>query len=165
MSPMRTSVLLVSLFLGLVCAAPFDELNNDVPIAPLADVDGYRLGTNFMPESYIIRLKPYLEGSNQFTFDGEAVIRVKAEVTSNELQIHARNLTNVVLTVAPTTGAAFTVLTTTHNSTTDIYKYTLSRQIAVNEIIVLSYQYKGMMLDDMHGFYRSSYTDAKGNTK
>ncbi|XP_075168089.1 membrane alanyl aminopeptidase [Haematobia irritans] len=161
-----TAILAVCLCLG--SAAPLEEVQ---PIEPLADDVNYRLPTIISPENYTMTLTPYLLESDaadkRFTFDGELYLTVTANEATNELKMHTKNLKFTKREYWPinSPNAPITLPNVEPDNVTDIITYSLSTPFAVNQKYVLHFVYSGTMDDDMHGFYRSSYTDNKNNTK
>lgn len=124
------------------------------------ETQSYRLPRTVVPEKYEIKLEPDLVN---FTFQGEETIHVAVaepvrEIVLNalELQIHSAFITNNQGKNLPA-------------------KVTLDEQ---NERAVLSFDepitagswklsltFNGSLNDKLHGFYRSTYKDANGQTK
>ncbi|XP_061386748.1 membrane alanyl aminopeptidase [Musca vetustissima] len=158
---------LLAVSLCLSTAAPLAE--EVEPIAPYAE-ENYRLPTIITPSNYNITLKPYLmdsDGAKQFTFDGECYITIKSSVNTNNLVLHSRNLKYTLREYYAKSNPTqkFTLPNAEPNTVTDIVTYQLTNQLVAGQEYVLHFIYTGTMDDDMHGFYRSSYVDPKGNTK
>lgn len=158
------AVLAVCLYLA--SGAPVDE----VPVVPYAD-EVYRLPTIISPVNYKMTLKPYLLESDpaakRFTFDGELWLTITTSQATSELKMHTKNLkfTKREYWAVNTPGTVYTLPDVQTNNVTDIITYNLPTALAVNQEYVLHFVYNGTMDDDMHGFYRSSYTDSKNVTK
>lgn len=169
MSSVRSLILLAILCLGLATALPFDKFYNDVEITPYADTEGYRLITPIFPVSYDITLQPYLletDGNKRFTFDGTVTIEVNSTESVGELKLHVRNLNITEKYVMTATGTKdYDLDITTQNTVTDIWTFKLNTNFTANVIRKIYFKYVGSMDDDMHGFYRSSYTDKSNVTK
>ncbi|XP_058975541.1 membrane alanyl aminopeptidase [Musca domestica] len=154
--------------LCLSTAAPLtEEVENIVPAAE----ENYRLITDIEPINYNVSLKPYLLDSDpsekRFTFDGEAYITIKPKVTTSTLVLHSKNLKYSLreFYAKSKPDVKTTLPAVEPNNVTDIVTYTLTSALVANQEYVLHFVYTGTMDDDMHGFYRSSYTDSKNNTK
>eukprot|EP00099_Drosophila_melanogaster_P028720 NP_732654.1 uncharacterized protein Dmel_CG31198 [Drosophila melanogaster] len=171
----RVAVLLVACV--SLASAGTRQLSVDVqPPATLAtELNEYRLAEHITPVNYNITLRPYLletDGNKRFTFDGEVWIEVISNQTTNDIYLHSKNLTYSVREYwqKPTTEVANpTVIqisaTNTTNYDTDIVKLTASTALTANTTYILHFVYTGLMEDDMHGFYRSSYVDDNNVTK
>ncbi|XP_068156512.1 membrane alanyl aminopeptidase [Drosophila tropicalis] len=140
------------------------------------ELEDYRLKDHINPVHYNISLRPYLLDSDttkQFTFDGEVWIEVVPTVATSEVHLHSKNLTYSLVeywakpadgsTVAPT-KLSFNAANTT-NDDTSIVNLTTSAQLTANQAYILHFVYTGLMEDDMHGFYRSSYVNDNNETK
>lgn len=119
----------------------------------------YRLPRTVVPSRYEIRLSPDL---NTFKFDGEVKIHVDvkeptAEVLLNslELNIHGASASN---------GSQN--LEATHELIVDSerLKLTFKEPLKAGQWTI-QIKYDGELNDKLHGFYRSTYNDEKGNKK
>ncbi|XP_073820070.1 membrane alanyl aminopeptidase-like [Musca autumnalis] len=154
---------------ALGTAAPLAEEEVE-PIVPAANEE-YRLPTIITPINYNLTLRPYLLESDpadkRFTFDGECYITITASENTNSLVLHSKNLKYSLREYYAKNQPAtkYTLPNAEPNSLTDIVMYSLTTALNANQEYVLHFVYSGTMDDDMHGFYRSSYTDTKNNTK
>lgn len=141
-----------------------------------ANVD-YTLGRNFLPEEFTISLKTYLADiykEERFTFNGDCAMKFKyVGTTTNEkkLVIHAKNLNGITYNLFEVVGGvevSRTIQASKPDPVTDKVEITLATAADVfktGTIYILKSTYVGQMDDDMHGFYKSQYTDDKGNQK
>ena len=120
----------------------------------------YRLPPTATPELYTITLTP--DYKDFATFTGEVEILVTAKTDGKSISLHYDNITIDIRTVTETDGTALTLADDDENSydkNTNIYTLTLKDQTFIPEKrYKINIKYKGHLLDDMAGFYRSSYT-------
>ncbi|XP_030370710.1 membrane alanyl aminopeptidase [Scaptodrosophila lebanonensis] len=141
----------------------------DQPV-PFAD-ENYRLPININPVNYNITLRPYLlesDGDRRFQFDGEVYIEVKPTETTGTISLHSKSLTYTKCEYwTKTTGTPTpqNITITAPNNVTDIWAIPLSSQLTAANSYIFHFVYVGLMEDDMHGFYRSYYTDDNNQTK
>lgn len=126
--------------------------------------EDYRLPQTATPETYTITLTP---DYNDFaTFTGEVEIVVTAKTDGNNISLHYNNITILNRTVTDKNGNELDLLPDVYDQTTDIYTLTLSTDnFKLDEQYKININYRGHLLDDMAGFYRSSYTTADGEKR
>ncbi|XP_022221219.2 membrane alanyl aminopeptidase [Drosophila obscura] len=174
MSALRLAVL-VAACLSLASAGTQQlKLDNVQPPATLAELADYRLSEQITPVSYNITLRPYLLASDakRFTFDGEVWIEVIPKLATKSVHLHSKNLTYSVSEYwakpaadgAAPTATKFNAVNIT-DLDTDIVQLTTVADLALGQAYILHFVYTGLMQDDMHGFYRSSYVDDNNVTK
>lgn len=133
----------------------------------------YRLNDDIVPIDYTIEVTPYFDnntvGKKAFTFDGIVIIQLKALKSNvSEITLHYDDLIikKKSLTTKPGYFAPFpwtvqylTIIGDSYDNITN--KYTLKMEKALNkfEIYTLNFEFTGNLQTDMHGFYRSSYTE------
>jgi aminopeptidase 2 len=125
-----------------------------------ANVTEYRLPVTVTPNRYIITLTP--DFSN-FTFDGEVNIDVTAENETSTISLHYDNITIHDVSVISNNGEEL-LNDTNYNNETNIYTLTLNNALTPGNYSI-RINYTGHLLDDMAGFYRSSYTTADGEVR
>ena len=119
----------------------------------------YRLGRTVVPHAYRIFLTPDLE---EATFAGRVEIDVDIEETTSSFTLHAIELD---LGAASVTGAGTTLrslaptLDEQYETATFSFDEPLSQGPATIEIA-----FTGVLNDQLHGFYRSTFTDASGES-
>lgn len=129
----------------------------------------YRLNIDYTVNLYELKIQPYLlssEKGKQFTFDGSVAIHIKANSDSKTLTLHTKDLTITkseywLKEPSPETK---TLKDSKLNTITDIRTYD-NVNFKKGKEYVLYFEFSGEMSDDMHGFYRSSYTDSANVTK
>ncbi|XP_055908825.1 membrane alanyl aminopeptidase-like [Eupeodes corollae] len=169
----------MKLFLmGLLSLALFAAVIS-VPITkaevePLAEVKAdvnYRIPSNVLPSHYDISLKPYLltgDGNKQFTFDGEVYINISTtESNLKTIILHSKRLTYSVreLYESAVPKTKLKINKFEEDPVTDKFTLTLDAVLKPKTDYTLHFVYTGLMEDDMHGFYKSSYVDSKNKTR
>jgi aminopeptidase 2 len=126
----------------------------------------YRLPKTATPEMYTITLTP--DYDKFATFIGEVEIVVTAETNGNNISLHYNNMTIVNQRVTDENGNELDLVQDdfSHDKTTDIYTLTLSNEnFKEGKKYTIYINYIGHLLDDMAGFYRSSYTTEDGEKR
>ncbi len=119
----------------------------------------YRLDRTVIPHAYRIYLTPDLEGA---TFAGRVEIDVEIDKETSSFTLHAIELE---LGSASVTSAGTTLfshapsLDSTYETATFAFDQALARGPATIEIA-----FTGILNDQLHGFYRSTFTDSEGVT-
>lgn len=122
-----------------------------------------RLPDDVVPVHYNIKLIPYIEEGN-FTFDGESTIVVKILRKTRTLSLHAQDLTidEAATTLINSDGNSYTPTNHIYDNVTSILALTFDNELPP-EIYHLNMKFVGVLAEDLHGFYRSSYTNEEGN--
>jgi aminopeptidase N len=134
-------------------------------LAAMAPKDtSYRvlLPSDVVPEYYALTLEPDLE---KFTFDGVVKITCDVQVATDEVTVHAKELMMGEIKFTPSGGGA---AMTACKIVLEPKKTTCT--IGFDEVLPvgkgeLEIKFRGCLNDQMAGFYRSSYTDSKGEKK
>jgi puromycin-sensitive aminopeptidase len=117
----------------------------------------YRLPRTALPRRYELRLEPDLEA---FTFAGEAAIQLDVIATSDEIVLNALEIEidHAVLTDAD--GA--TVGAVSYDEAMQRATITFDRDMTEGQA-ELNLKFRGVLNDQLVGFYRSKFTDVDGN--
>lgn len=128
-----------------------------------AKVD-YRLPQNVKPENYAIWLTPNIV-PDHFTFTGESEILITVLNATNTITLHAKNLTISLrkLENLKNSTAVFILKNQKHDDVTDFEILEFTKEILPGNYR-LSMSFEGILHDDLNGFYRSSYTNERGET-
>src|SRR5690242_10315824 len=128
--------------------------------APLAadKTTEHRLPSNVVPQRYEISLIPDLRA---FTFSGEELVNVRvvsatADVVLNALELEIERLS---AERGGVTVAGKAVMEPAHERA----RLTFERALEPGDW-TLRIAFRGILNDKLHGFYRSTYKDARGNT-
>jgi puromycin-sensitive aminopeptidase len=120
----------------------------------------YRLGRNVVPSAYRIFLTPDLEAA---TFSGRVEIDAAIASATREVTLHA-----IELALDP---ATITVGGTAHRSTDLSYDetyqtvtFTFDDELPAGDSVI-EIAFTGILNDQLHGFYRSTYVDEAGQTR
>ena len=120
----------------------------------------YRLPRTVLPDRYSIELRPDLDAA---TFEGRVDIGVRIAEPVTEMILNAAELE--VVTAQLVTGEGRT-LPAGVGSDAALEQLTLTFAETVPPgTASLSIHYHGILNDQLHGFYRSTFTDANGDTQ
>ncbi|KAF3426305.1 LOW QUALITY PROTEIN: hypothetical protein E2986_13349 [Frieseomelitta varia] len=126
------------------------------------DVLDYRLPKTVVPTNYEIILTPELQ--NDFTFKGIVHISAYLRNSTNTVTLHHGRMDITLVTVM--VGAQNEKINnTTYDNKTEKYEIRLDKVLKAGTNIMINFEYVGKLRDDMIGFYRSSYVDAKGQIR
>nr|XP_019531217.2 aminopeptidase N [Aedes albopictus] len=165
----KTVILILSVTSAVWSGVPL--LREKLPLSPRQEVpvSGYRLPNTTSPLRYDIELTTHVHdhGSpNQFDFEGKVKIALRVLEEVQNITLHYRQLT---VTHVKLTDAANTALINDDSSFTMDTTYEFLVILAPSVLRVGDYSleidYHGVLRTDNGGFYRSSYTDANGNTR
>lgn len=129
----------------------------------------YRLPKLFSPLRYDITLSPYFEERN-FTFDGNVKIDMKPRSNYvSRIVIHSNKLDIKNVSVYETNSVtkvknSLRVSGVIQNTDTQMLTIFLDAYVSF-DIVTLQIDFVGKLNDNMEGFYRSYYTDSKGNIR
>lgn len=112
---------------------------------------------------------PPEEGQTTSTFTGTVTIRAEVMTNTNQIKMHAHKTiefekSNVTLKVNDT-PLKFDTFNMSRNFTTDFLSFDTERVLKQSELVEITINYKGLMSDNMRGFYLSSYTEMDENNK
>jgi len=153
----------VGLIFTAATALPVDEDSWNATINDLNATINYRLSKNVVPVHYDIELIPYIK--DNFTFDGKSHIIIQIRFATRDISLHALNLT-----INETATSLINI-----DTNTDIYAPTAHNYDNKTEILTLHFddellfgiynlyiQFVGILNDKLHGFFRTSYINEKG---
>ncbi|GFG40805.1 hypothetical protein Cfor_02569, partial [Coptotermes formosanus] len=125
----------------------------------------YRLPQTVTPIKYTITLTP--DYTDYATFKGEVNIEVTAQGDVNQISLHYDNITIEDRSITDIDNNKLVLDNDHYNKTTNIYTLTLKDDVKLTsgETYFINIKYTGHLLDDMAGFYRSSYTTADGKQR
>nr|CAD7397311.1 unnamed protein product [Timema poppensis] len=133
----------------------------------LAVVNDYLLPTSVVPIHYDIKLIPYLDDDN-FTFDGEVNIKVRAEEVTDVITLHQNDTIIEESTVTVTdlmTNINLIIVNQTYEALYHFYRLHIEENLQVGREYEINIKYKGYLRDDMQGLFKSSYTTSDGETR
>lgn len=146
--------------------------NNAAPASETTDSNrqsvDYRIPDTIRPSNYRISLTPYLlasDGAKRFTFDGSVAITLRAySANLKTITLHAKDMTFSGTSLKEKiSGNVITISNQTEvDLITDKFSVNLDTALKTDIDYVLAFNYSGKMGDDMEGFYKSKYTNAKG---
>lgn len=132
------------------------------------DPKSYRLGDKIKPTRYVVKLEPFLEesdGEKRFSFEGSVDIYLKTDQNNIfEITLHSFGLdidhTKTSLTESLVPNNVIVVGEPIADTETQKIVFPLKGDLTKDVEYKLSLTFTGVLSseDDMHGFYRSSYT-------
>ncbi len=122
-----------------------------------ADTQSYRLPRSAVPQRYEIRLEPDL---SQFTFVGQEVVQIIIAEPITEILLNSVDLEINQAAISNDRGDDFTAKIT-YDTENERVRLTFDHTLQPGKWQLQLY-FRGTLNDKLHGFYRSTYTDAKG---
>lgn len=131
----------------------------------------YRLNTPIVPASYALTITPYFNTGNNdaFTFDGEVSIKFTTSNVTNQIKLHSEDLTYTASNITITAGTTNIQLNATDPLSFD-KQYTfalinLQTSLQPGTEYTLNITYRGLIREDLNGFYRNYYIAENGDKK
>lgn len=130
-----------------------------------ANNTNYRLPSDTKPVSYKIKLTPNIV-VGAFTFKGEVEVEFNVEKATRSVTFHIDDITidkdeiKIVDKIKPT--VLLKVTKTTRDAVKHFFTIELQDQLTKGSSYILSLSYKGILNDELFGFYRSSYKNEEG---
>src|SRR5580658_5780310 len=117
----------------------------------------YRLARTVIPSAYRIFLTPDLEA---FTFAGRVEIDVEIKSPIAELKMNALELELGAATISAD-GTSYRSLEHRLDDTYETVTFVFDREMPAGPAVI-EIAFDGVLNDQLHGFYRSTYTDDAG---
>ncbi|CAH0703041.1 unnamed protein product [Spodoptera exigua] len=116
------------------------------------------------PEKYFLNITPYIYEGN-FTFDGEVTIHLAVVEETKEITFHGVELTIHDIKIhEKDDDHLIYIVRQLEDVPRNFHILTLGSSLEVGKQYILSIKYTGILNDNLHGFYRSSYEE-KGAKK
>lgn len=142
-----------------------DELQEISPLTDPFDGINYRLPNTTRPIRYDVWLSTEIHLAD-FDFTGRVTIQILVLENTNSITLHHRQITITQVNLASVSGQVIQAnVPFTLHPDTEFMVITPSQRLEINQLFVLEIMYLGELRNDDAGFYRSSYTDAQGQTK
>jgi puromycin-sensitive aminopeptidase len=122
-----------------------------------SELNPYRLGRTVVPSAYRIFITPNLESAS---FAGRVEIDVDITESTSELKLNAIELDLGAATLT-TGGTAHRSIDLNLDEEYEVATYTFDSALPVGSA-VLEIAFNGILNDQLHGFYRSTFTDPSG---
>ncbi|XP_064105983.1 aminopeptidase N-like [Macrobrachium nipponense] len=125
-----------------------------------------RLPASILPTHYVVRLQPLVNGN--LTIYGSVDITLKVAVATDRVVINMVDIITKNETVAIRSlndSKSYTVVQQTYDPKLQLYTALLSEDLVRDNAYVFHMDFEGYLNDRLVGFYRSQYTDSKGNDK
>lgn len=118
-----------------------------------------RLPKSVKPEKYYLKLTPYICNGN-FTFDGEVSIVLRVQNETNRVTFHGVELSfHKINLYSKKNGRPVKIIKRTEDLSRQFHVLQLAENLKASEHYVLNITYVGILNDNLHGFYRSSYEE------
>ncbi|XP_037868658.1 aminopeptidase N [Bombyx mori] len=119
----------------------------------------FRLPQNVKPENYYLNITPFFL-ENNFTFQGEVTILLTVFNETNEIIFHGVDLVfRDLKLLTEKDRRIIDILKTEEDKLRQFHTVTVRDKLEVGMQYLLVISYSGVLNDDLHGFYRSSYED------
>lgn len=126
---------------------------------PEVTITDVRLPTNIKPDRYYLKLTPYIYEGN-FTFDGEISVVLTVKNDTQLVTFHGVELTfERIELFEKADGRAIKIVRRTEDVPRQFHVLMLDETLKAGRQYVLNITYTGILNDNLHGFYRSSYED------
>lgn len=130
--------------------------------------DDIRLPTYLIPDSYFVRLRPNLTGSDPSAFHFNGTVRIQFNVTQSTgvLTLHVKNLSvdHRSITVFSPIDGAIEVLNVSTDPVKEFLHVQLNGQLRTQDLASIYLEFSGPIRSDLAGIYYSSY-EMDGITK
>lgn len=160
-------ILLSSWLLCIVTAngyLPIDQ--NFINIIPVSDTNkvNYRLPNNTRPEHYVIALATNVD-KNDFNFTGQVAIKLRTLESTKNITVHQRQLTIDSVSLQNLNTLRTIKVHHNYDNITEFLVISAADELEKEQHYLLTIAYHGELRTDMGGFYRSSYTNSKNETR
>ncbi|XP_046387347.1 aminopeptidase N-like [Ischnura elegans] len=144
-------------------AEPYQALDDPVPLERgQHPIDYYRLPEGIRPETYKLRITPFLEEGN-FSFVGDVEIRFSVLESRRDVVLHSKELAiSEERVVEEGSGVPLEIDAISHDHDRDFHEVRLKEPLVAGGAYVIAMKFAGVLNDDLNGFYRSSYKDDDG---
>ena len=123
-------------------------------------MNSHRLPRTVVPSRYDIRLEPDLESA---TYAGEEIVQVEVRDETDDVQLNAVELTITSVVAEGEEGARLEGTASLDPATEDRVHLRFPRALRPGEWS-LRITFQGILNDQLHGFYRSTFKGADGRT-
>ncbi|XP_037773440.1 aminopeptidase N-like [Penaeus monodon] len=142
----------------------------DVPVTTRDEADdlGIRLPSSLKPLHYLVKLQPFINGN--FSIFGYMEVEMEVLEPTSKITLHmadiiTKNDTIKVYTPGQATGQGMRIKKHEYDHGRQFYIAHLKKELQKGRKYILSMEFLGYLNDKLHGFYRSTYMDADGNTR
>ncbi|KAI9580704.1 hypothetical protein GQX74_013205 [Glossina fuscipes] len=155
-------LILFAFILALLC---FKKVSSEVNIEH--SYKHYRLPTSIQPTHYNLKIITFFDNPPNLTFNGVVTIRFKTMVDTNNLTLHSQNLiidhNRIQLKTLDDNRIYYCGLYVDIVPEHNYYIINLCRRLIAGEEAEIRISFKGMLNDQLNGYYRSSYILKKTN--
>lgn len=150
--------------LPLLSATPIKQLEFPVnDVVSRADDPLYRLPNDTYPIHYKVHLDTRID-QDDFMFTGNVEINLGVEKETNQITMHARNMTveSVALYRDATPHVPVAVTGTAYDDVTELFTIFTEAPVTVGNTYTLIIDYWSELREDNAGFYQAWYDNAEG---
>ncbi|XP_047472166.1 aminopeptidase N-like [Penaeus chinensis] len=145
-------------------------ITTHVPVTTRKKPDdlGIRLPSSLKPLHYLVKLQPFINGN--FSIFGYMEVEMEVLEPTSKIKLHmadiiTQNDTIKVYTPGKTGSQAVRIKKHEYDHDRQFYIAHLKKELQKGKKYILSMEFLGYLNDKLHGFYRSTYMDADGNTR
>lgn len=125
----------------------------------IPNVTNLWLPSQLKPERYFLNITPYIYEGN-FTFDGEVTIFLEVREETKEVTFHGVELTIHDIKIhEKDDDHMIYIVRKLEDVPRNFHILTLGTTLLVGKQYILTIKYTGLLNDNLHGFYRSSYEE------
>ena len=132
----------------------------------------FRLPRDFLPLKYELEVKTYV-GVNEnlwpaeknYQFEGTIKMHLICDKPSDQIVFHSKNLNLSSIEISSDEDKNVEIIRTTEPDVeTDFVYVNLKKKCNVKNTYQLTVNFSGLLVNELYGYYRSSYTDSKNKT-
>lgn len=152
-------LVIIGLIFTAITALPVDGGSRD----NVSVIVNYRLPDNIVPVHYDIELIPYIK-KNNFTFDGKSHIIIEIRRATRDLSMHVLDLmiNETATSLVSSNNVIYAPTAHNYDNETEILTLHFDDELPLG-IYSLNIQFVGILNDDLHGFFRTSYINENGD--
>ncbi|XP_063609327.1 LOW QUALITY PROTEIN: aminopeptidase N-like [Penaeus indicus] len=129
---------------------------------------GIRLPSSLKPLHYLVKLQPFIDGN--FSIFGYVEVEMEVLEPTSKITLHMADIITLndtikVYTPGQTRGQGVRIRKHEYDHGRQFYIAHLRKELQKGKKYTLSMEFLGYLNDKLHGFYRSTYIDADGNTR
>ena len=122
----------------------------------------YRLPSNIAPYWYELEIRPFLADSN-FTFSGRVRIHFTCLEETRSLRLHSKELNVTSFSLIDTNDTVSLLDEYDLDDDTDFLTFHANDTFKENSNYSVNIEFRGVILNRLYGFYRSSYLNKAEN--
>ncbi|KAK3609374.1 hypothetical protein CHS0354_036614 [Potamilus streckersoni] len=125
--------------------------------------DSVRLPSSLIPSHYSLEITPNIYGSKEnFSFDGFVRIKVVCKEKRDIIWLHSKSLTHTEIRITDSEDRIVPVFSWDLEDKREFLIIAMGESLKPGEIYYIEIKYHGQILNDLKGFFYSSYKDGAG---